>query len=143
MNTTWFSLALVGLLSTLVAAAPLPGTPKILSSSDNPALIVKNVEIDAHDGKIRGTVYLRFGYESPRLPHVHVYALNASGRVVAEGCDKLSAEILSNHRGAGKGHEGFVANLGNLSKVATVRVVASAEHSRDCKLADNRILKLF
>lgn len=138
MKRTLLTLSLVALASTKMLAAP-----QIVISSENPALMVNSAQIDPHDGKIRGTVYLRFGYEAPLLPHVHVYGLNASGRVVVEGCDKLNGLLLSTPRPVGKGHDGFSANLGNLAGVTTIRVVATAGHGNDCKMDDNRILKLF
>jgi len=143
MKTPWFILSLVVLVGTKMAlATPTQGTPQILFSSESPALIVKNARVDPHDGKIRGTVYLRFGYSVPLLPHVHVYGVNASGRVIAEGCDKLSGQLLFPHpRLAGKGSDAFSTNL-SLAGVKTVRVVATAGHN-DCKMDDNRIFKLF
>lgn len=143
MKTIWLLPALVVFTGTLMTASRAQCAPQIVSSSEAPALIVKNVQIDQRDGKIRGTVYLRFGYSAPLLPHVHVYGLNVSGRVIAEGCDKLSGALLSNPRPVGKGHSAFSANLGDLAGVTTIRVVASAGHSNDCKMEDNRIIKLF
>jgi len=143
MKKTLLILALVALAGTKGIAAAPESPPRFVASSESPALIVKDVEIDPRDGRIRGTVYLRFGYNAPLLPHVHVYGLNASGRVIAEGCDKLNGLLLSNPRPAGKGHDRFSANLGNLAGVTTIRVVASAGHSNDCKMEDNRIIKPF
>lgn len=141
-----FLLSLVLLLGLSPApATPLsPGTPQIQVSSDAPALIVKDVRIDPHDGNVHGTVFLRIGYTVPRLPHVHVYALDSSGKVIADGCDKLSRHLLSEPRPVGNGHSTFSVDLGNLSaRVATLRVVADAEHDKDCKLADHRLFKLL
>ena len=143
MKTIWLLPALVVFTGTLMTASQAQCAPQIVSSSEAPALIVKNVQIDQRDGKIRGTASLRFGYGAPLLPHVHVYGLNPSGQVVAEGCDKLSGALLSNPRPVGKGHSAFSANLGDLAGVTTIRVVASAGHSNDCKMEDNRIIKLF
>lgn len=139
----WYEDSLVMLIGTKMAlATPTQGSQQILVSREIPALIVKNARVDPHDGKTRGTVYLRFGYSVPLLPHVHVYGINALGRVTAEGCDKLNGSLLSNPRPAGKGHSVFAVNLGNLTGVKTVRIVASAGHN-DRKMEDNRIFKLF
>lgn len=143
MKTLRLLFALVVFTGTLMAASQAQCAPQIVSSSEAPALIVKNVQIDQRDGKIRGTVSLSFGYGAPLLPHVHVCGLNVSGRVIAEGCDKISGTLLSNSRPVGKGHSAFSANLGDLAGVTTIRVVASAGHGNDCKLEDNRIMKLF
>ena len=104
---------------------------------------LKNVHIDPHDGKVRGTAYLNFGYAAPLLPHVHVYALNGSGKIVYEGCDKLSRDLLAPHPRLRRGRDIFSARLpANLNGITTIKVVASSEHD-DCKMDDNRIFKLF
>lgn len=141
MKRLFLILSLAALTSATMVAAP--GAPQIVGSGENPALMVTDARIDPRDGKIRGTVYLRFGYSAPLLTHVHVYGMNASGQVAAEACDKLSSFILSNPRLAGKSHDGFSANLGSLAGITTLQVVASSGHSTDCKMEDNRIFKLF
>lgn len=143
MKNAWILLSLVVLIGSNPApASSPPDGPHLLVSSETPALIVKDTRIDPHDGKIRGTVVLRFGYGAPILPHVHVYGLDVSGRVIADGCDKLGGQLLSSLRPSGHGFSTFAVNL-DLSGVTTVRVVASAGHGKDCKLGDNRIFKLF
>ena len=94
------------------------------------------------EGKIRGTVSLRFGYGVPLLPHAHVYGLDGAGRVIAEGCDKIGGQLLSGPRSSGYRAATFSVSLG-MAGVTTVRVVASAGRGEDCRQRDNRIFKLF
>jgi hypothetical protein len=95
------------------------------------------------DGRVRGTAYLNFGYAASRLPHVHVYGLDGSGKIVYEGCDKLSRDLLAPHPRLPKGRDSFSAKLpANLNGITTVKVVASSGHD-NCKMDDNRLFKLF
>jgi len=124
-------------------AGQIQTTPKIVVLDGSPTLTVKKARIDLHDGKIRGTAYRAFGYAVPNQSHVHIYGLDSSGRVIAEGCDKLSRQLLYPHpRLPGKGHDAFSASLGNLAGVKTVQIVTHTGHD-DCKMDDNRLLRLF
>ena len=110
--------------------------------SESPALRLQNVHIDPNDGKVRGTAYLSFGYAAPGLPHVHIYALDGSGKIVYQGCDKLSRSARPAST-ASERRDSFSARLpANLSGIATIKVVASSGHD-NCKMDDNRLLKLF
>jgi hypothetical protein len=144
MKTTLLPIFLILLFTGVMAAtSPPQSTPRIAVSSESPQLWLKNVHIDPHDGKVRGTAYLNFGYAAPRLPHVHVYALNASGKVVYEGCDKLNRDVLAPHPRLHKGRDGFSASLPkNLNGIVAVKVVASSGHN-NCTKDDNRLFKLF
>jgi hypothetical protein len=93
--------------------------------------------------KVRGMACLNFGYASPGLPHVHVYALDGSGKIVYEGCDKLSRDLLAPHPRLQKGRDSFSASLpANLDQITTIKVVASSGDD-NCKMDDNRLFKLF
>ena len=143
MKTAWLLLALAVLVgANLALASPSQPSPRIVLSSDSPALVVKDAWVDMPEGKVRGAVSLRFGYGVPLLPHVHIYGLDGAGRVIAEGCDKLGGQLLSGSRPSGNGSSTFSVSLG-MAGVTTVRVVASAGHNDDCRPKDNRIFKLF
>jgi hypothetical protein len=144
MKTTLFSIVFILLITAAMAgASPLQSAPRIVVSSESPAVQLKNVHIDPHDGKVRGTAYLNFGYAAPRLPHVHVYALGGPGKMFYEGCDKLSRDLLAPHPRLQKGRDSFSASLpANLNRITTIKVVASSGHA-DCKMDDNRLFKLF
>jgi len=117
--------------------------PAIIDASRMSSLHLENLRVDPGDGVLRGTAYLNFGYTATRLPHVHVYALNSSGRVVYTGCDKLSQDLLTNRTRFRKGSETFSVQIPkDLRDVQTIRVVAESGHE-DCKLDDRRILKIF
>ena len=95
MKTTLFCIVFLLLIAARFGASPSQGAPpRIVVSSESPELRLQNVHIDPHDGKVRGTAYLNFGYAAPLLPHVHVYALDGSGKIVYQGCDKLSGDLL-------------------------------------------------
>jgi len=129
--------------ATMAFAGQIQTTPKIVVLDGSPSLTVKNPRIDAHDGKIRGTAYLAFGYAAPSHSHVHIYGLDSSGRVISEGCDKLDRQLLYPHpRLAGKGHDAFSASLGNLAGVKTVQIVTHTGRD-DCKMDDNRLHRLL
>jgi hypothetical protein len=144
MKTTLFPVVLILLITAPMArASPPQGAPRIVVSSESPALRLQNVRIDLHDGKVRGTAYLNFGYADPRLAHVHVYGLDASGKSVYEGCDKLSRDLLATNLRLHKGRDSFSARLpANLNGITTIKVVASSRHA-NCKTNDNRLFKLF
>jgi len=143
MKTTLFCIVFLLVIATRSGASPSQGAPRILVSSESPALRLQNVHIDPHDGKVRGTAYLNFGYAAPLLPHVHVYAVDGSGKIVYQGCDKLSRDLLAPHPRLGRGRESFSASLpANLNGITTFKVVASSGHD-NCKMDDNRIFKLF
>jgi hypothetical protein len=143
MKTTLFPIVLILLITAAMArASPPQGAPRIVVSSESPALRLQNVHIDPHDGKVRGTAYLNFGY-APLLPHVHVYALDGSGMIVSEGCDKLSRDLLAPYPRLHKGRDSFSASLpSNLNQITTIKVMASSGHD-NCKMDDNRLFKLF
>ena len=104
MKTTLFSIVFLLIIAARSGASPSQGAPpRILISSESPALRLQNVHIDPHDGKVRGTAYLNFGYAAPGLPHVHIYALDGSGKIVYEGCDKFSKDLLAPHPRLQKG----------------------------------------
>ena len=104
MKTTLFSIVFLLLIAARSGASPSQGAPpRIVIWSESPALRLQNVHIDPNDGKVRGTAYLNFGYAAPRLPHVHIYALDGSGKIVYQGCDKLSKDLLAPHPRLGKG----------------------------------------
>lgn len=143
MKTTLFSIVFLLIMAARSGASPSPGAPRIVISSENPALRLQNVHIDPHDGKVRGTAYLNFGYAAPGLPHVHVYALDGSGKIFYEGCDKFSRNLLARHPRLQKRGDSFSASLpANLNQITTIKVVASSGHD-NCKMDDNRLLKLF
>ena len=144
MKTTLFCTVFLLLIAARSGASPSQGAPpRIVVSSESPALRLQNVHIDPHDGKVRGTAYLNFGYAAPLLPHVHVYAVDGSGQIVYQGCDKLSRDLLAPHPRLGRGRESFAASLpANLNYITTLKVLASSGHD-DCKMDDNRIFKLF
>lgn len=129
--------------AAMAGASPPQGTLRIVASSESPAVRLKNVRIDPHDGKLRGTAYLNFGYTAPYLPHVHVYAMHGSGRRVYESCDKLSRNLLAPHPRLEKGKDSFSVSLpAHLSGITTIKVVASSGHDK-CQMDDNRLVKLF
>lgn len=144
MKTTLFCIVFLLIIAAGSGASPSPGVPRIVISSESPALHLQNVHIDPHDGKVRGTAYLNFGYAAPLLPHVHVYALNGSGKIIYEGCDKLSRDLLAPHPRLPKGRgDSFSASLpANLGGIVTIKVVASSGND-NCKMDDNRLFKLF
>ncbi|HEY5770874.1 MAG TPA: hypothetical protein VIS71_13615 [Terrimicrobium sp.] len=143
MKTTLFSIVFLLIIAARSGASPSQGAPRIVISSESPALRLQNVHIDPHDGKVRGTAFLNFGYSAPGLPHVHVYAFNGSGKIVYQGCDKLSRELLAPHPRLRKGRDSFSASLpANLSGITNIKVVASSGHD-NCKMDDNHIFKLF
>ena len=145
MKTTLFPIVLILLIIAVRSGASPPqgAPPRIVVSSESPALSLQNVHIDPHDGKVRGTAYLNFGYAAPGLPHVHVYALDGSGKIVYAGCDKLSRDLLAPYPRLHKGRDSFSARLpANLSGITTIKVVASSGHD-NCKMDDNRLFKLF
>jgi hypothetical protein len=143
MKTTLFSIVLILLIAAGSGASPSQFAPRIVISSESPALRLQNVHIDPHDGKVRGTAYLNFGYAAPGLPHVHVYALDDSGKIVYEGCDKFSRNLLAPHPRLQKGGDRFSASLpANLTQITTIKVVASSGHDK-CKVDDNRLVQLF
>ena len=144
MKTTLFPIVPIFLITAAIArASPPQGAPRIVVSSESPALRLQNVHIDPHDGKVRGMAYLNFGYAAPGLPHVHIYALDGSGKIVYEGCDKLSRDLLAPYPRLHKGRNSFSASLpANLNQITTIKVVASSGHD-NCKMDDNRLFKLF
>ena len=144
MKTTLFSIVFLLLIAARYGASPSQGAPpRIVVWSESPELPLQNVHIDPHDGKVRGTAYLSFGYAAPGLPHVHIYALDGSGKIVYQGCDKLSGNLLAPHPRLGRGRDTFSASLpANLNGITTIEVVASSGHD-NCKIDDNRIFKLF
>jgi hypothetical protein len=144
MKTTLFPIVLILLITAAMArASPPQGAPRIVVSSESPALRLQNVHIDPHDGKVRGMAYVNFGYAAPGFPHVHVYALDGSGKIVYEGCDKLSRDLLAPYPRLHKGRNSFSASLpANLNQITTIKVVASSGHD-NCKMGDNRLFKLF
>jgi hypothetical protein len=112
-------------------------------SSESPALRVENARLDPHDSKVRGVVYLNFGYAAPWSAHVHIFALDSSGKALYESCDKLSRDLLTPSPRFRRGRDSFSASLpSDLHGIATIRVVASSEH-HDCELDDNRIFTIF
>jgi hypothetical protein len=143
MKTTLFSIVFLLIIAARSGASLSQGAPRIVILSESPALRLQNVHIDPHDGKVRGTAYLNFGYASPALPHVHVYALDGYGKIVYEGCDTLRRDLLASHPRVHKGRDSFSASLPtNLSQITTIKVVASSGHD-NCKMDDNRLFKLF
>jgi hypothetical protein len=144
MKTILFSIAFLLVIAARSGASPSQGAPpRIVVSSESPALRLQNVHIDPHDGKVRGMAYLNFGYVAPLLPHVHIYAVDGSGKIAYQGCDKLSRVLLAPHPLLGRGRESFAASLpANLNGITTLKVLASSGHD-DCKMDDNCIFKLF
>jgi hypothetical protein len=144
MKTTLFCIVFLLVIAARSGASPSQGAPpRIVVSSESPALRLQNVRIDPHDGKVRGTAYLNFGYAAPLLAHVHVHALDGSCKIVYQGCDKLSRDLLAPHPRLGRGRDTFSARLPeNLKGTTTIKVVASSGHD-NCKMDDNRLFKLF
>ena len=86
MKTTLFCIVFLLLIAARFGASPSQGAPpRIVVSSESPALRLQNVHIDPHDGKVRGMAYLNFGYVAPLLPHVHIYAVDGSGKIAYQG----------------------------------------------------------
>ena len=143
MKTTLFPIVLILLvIAAMARASPPQGAPRIVVSSESPALRLQNVHIDPHDGKVRGTAYLNLGYAAPGLPHVHIHALG-SGKIVYQGCDKLSRDLLASYQRLHKGRDSFSVRLpSNLNQITTIKVVASSRHD-NCKMDDNRLFKLL
>jgi hypothetical protein len=119
MKTTSFPTVLILLITAATAwASPPQGAPRIVVSSESPALRLQNVHIDPHDLKVRGTAYLNLGYAAPGLPHVHVHGLDGSGKIVYAGCDKLSRDLLASYPRLHKGRDSFSASLpANLNQI--------------------------
>ena len=112
MKTTLFCIVFLLVIATRSGASPSQGAPpRIVVSSESPALRLQNVHIDPHDGKVRGTTYLNFDYAAPQLPHLHVYVLDGSGKIVYQGCDKLSRDLLAPHPRLGRGRDTFAASF--------------------------------
>ena len=66
-----------------------------------------------------------------------------SGKIVYEGCDKLSRDLLAPYPRLQKGRDSFSASLpANLNGITTIKVVTSSRHD-NCKTDDNRLFKLF
>jgi hypothetical protein len=145
MKTTLFSIVFLLLIAARSGGSPSQqgAPPRIVISSESPALRLQNVHIDPHDGKVRGTAYLNLGYAAPGLPHVHIYALDGSGKIVYQGCDKLNKDLLARHPRLQKRGDSFSASLrANLNQIITIKVVASSGHDK-CKVDDNRLVQLF
>jgi hypothetical protein len=144
MKRSLFAAGLILLMAAVMAwAGPSPIGPRIIVSFETPALRLENVRIDRHDGKVRGTVYVNFGYATPFSPHVHVLALASSGNVLYESCDKLSRDLLARSPRLHRGRDSFSASLpSGLHGITTIKVVASSGQD-ECKLDDNRLVKLF
>src|SRR6476619_1069774 len=125
IKTTLFPIVLILLvIAAMARASPPQGAPRIVVSSESPALRLQNVHIDPHDGKVRGTAYLNLGYAAPGLPHVHIYALDGSGKIVYQGCDKLNKDLLARHPRLQKRGDSFSASLpANLNQFTTIKVV--------------------
>ena len=143
MKTTLFPIVLILLvIAAMARASPPQGAPRIVVSSESPALRLQNVHIDPHDGKVRGTAYLNLGYAARGLPHVHVYGL-MDGKIVYEGCDKLSRDLLAPYQRLHKGRDSFSVRLpANLNQITTIKVAACSRHD-NCKMDDNRLFKLL
>jgi hypothetical protein len=144
MKTSLFSTGLILLIAATIAwAGPSPIAPRIIVSSETPALRIENVRIDPNDGKVRGTAYVNFGYATPFSPRVHVFALASSGNVLYESCDRLSRHLLARSPRLHRGRDSFSASLpAGLRGITTIKVVASNGHD-GCKLNDNRLFTLF
>ncbi|CAN5600930.1 hypothetical protein BH09VER1_BH09VER1_20590 [soil metagenome] len=135
------ALFLIG--ENLSTAGPTASAPRIIEYSKTSALRLENVRWDAPDGKIRGTAYLNRGYSPPDRSHVHIYALNAAGKVLYAGCDTLSGQSLATRPQFPQGGDAFSAKVpADLKGIQTITVVAESGHS-ECKPDDNRLLKLF
>lgn len=145
MKTLLSALLFSLIATTMVSAGPSQvTTPRFVVADGSPSVEIKNLRIDPRDGKVRGTAYLAFGYSAPMLAHVHIYGLDSSGRTIAEGCDKLSRQLLYPHpRLPGRGRDTFSANLGHFADIKTVKIVAHTGHDNDCKMDDNRLIRLF
>ena len=127
----------------IASSGALRAAPKIVVSTESPALRLENLRIDQHDGKVRGTAYLNLGYAAPSWSHVDVYGLDASGRVIYHACDKLSRNLLAPHPRLGRGRDTFSVDLSrDLSGVATIRVVASSR-SENCRMENDRVFKIL
>jgi len=130
-----FALSLLLAAATVSLAGPGQSSlgPKVITETGIPSLYLKNVRIDPRDGKVRGTAYVNFGYAAPGSAHIHAYALNSKGDVVAEGCDRLSGNLLAPHpRFAGRGRDAFGIELkGSPSTFSSIRVVSHLGQS-DC-----------
>ncbi len=106
---------------------PINHPVRIEIEAGTPTLTIRNPRIDLRDGKVRGTAYVNFGYAAPRAAHIHAYGLNSVGKVVAQGCDDLSGNLLAPHpRRAGKGRDAFGIFLRGESE--EVRVIRLAPH---------------
>jgi hypothetical protein len=128
----------LALLASFVAALPFAhagsGTdsPLLIVSAGTPTLALKNVRIDPRDGKIRGTARTVFGYAAPASAHVHAYAYDGRGRLLAEICDNLSGSLLRpNPRLSRRGADAF--SLIIPAPVSTVREVRLEPHTGRCE----------
>ncbi|MEO6847911.1 MAG: hypothetical protein ABI254_11675 [Chthoniobacterales bacterium] len=133
MKKMLFSIGFLVVASLSKAGPATPSHPSIIVISESSALVPKNIYMDPRDGKIHGTIYLSFGSRVPRLPHVHVYALNASNKIIHESCDKLNEEMLMTKPRLGQGRATFFGDIPRDPNIATIKVVVSIEDD-DCKL---------
>jgi hypothetical protein len=86
---------LLALMFGLGAVSVQAGTtPRIVNVSKTPTLHSGDIRFDAATGNLRGMVYLGRNYETPRLPHVHVYAFGKNGKLLFSGCALLSDDSL-------------------------------------------------
>lgn len=133
-----FSALVAAILFTSPAWAGTSGGPtnppvRIEIEAGTPTLTIRNPRIDVRDGKVRGTAYVNFGYSAPRTAHIHAYGLNSAGRIVAQGCDDLSGNLLTPHpRRAGKGRDAFGILLRGESGEVTVIRLAPHVGKDDC-----------
>lgn len=131
MKNPVFALFAAALLSSPAWAGTFDGPTsplvRIEIEAGTPTLTIRNPRMDVRDGMVRGTAYVNFGYAAPRAAHIHAYGLNSVGKVVAQGCDDLSGNLLAPHpRRAGKGRDAFGIVLRGESD--EVRVIRLAPH---------------
>jgi hypothetical protein len=131
MKTPLFRSGLILFMASAMAcASPPQSAPRIMVSSDSPALHVANARFNPHNNKVGGVVSLNFGYATPWSPHVQIFALDSSGRLLYKSCDKLVRHLLVRNPGLHRGRDSFSVSLpADLHGIATIRVVASSGHA--------------
>lgn len=115
------------LFLTFALTAICSARPALVITSEDPALSAKNVYL-TRNGKVRGTVYLGYGYSVPRSPHVHVYALDASNKIIHQSCDKINGTLLVRGPRFGQGAAPFFGDAPLNEGVATIKIVVHGEN---------------
>ncbi|MCK9588251.1 MAG: heavy metal-associated domain-containing protein [Terrimicrobiaceae bacterium] len=95
MKRIWTSLALVALASTtLLASGPSPGAPQIVTSSEIPALIVRNVQIDSDERALSPLTGVRGVRADLIASKVTVFHNGTLARSIAEKINKSGVTVV-------------------------------------------------